>query len=105
MNIGKFKHRITIQSYVETTDALGQIEQSWQDHKKVWSMIKTVQGREYFEAAATQNEDTARFVTRYTTGIEPSMRILYKGRTYDIQSVINDDEANKTLTIVAKGVS
>ncbi len=103
MNPGLFKQRITIQSSIESTDGLGQITQEWQDVHHLWAMIKTVQGREYFAAAATQNENTTRFVVRYTTGISPDMRIQYKDRLYDIESVINDDEANKTLTIVAKG--
>jgi SPP1 family predicted phage head-tail adaptor len=104
MNPGQFNRRITIQSNVETKDDLGQIENSWQDSHLVWAMIKTVQGREYFEAASTQNENTVRFVIRYVKGINPHMRILYNDRVFEILSVINDDERNKTLTILTKEV-
>lgn len=103
-NTGQFRHRITFQEFTETTNENGFPVEDWQDKHYLWAMIKTLQGREYHQAAATQNENTVRFVVRYTSGITPDMRILYKGRVFDIVSVINDDEMNKTLTIIAKEV-
>jgi SPP1 family predicted phage head-tail adaptor len=102
MNPGLFKHKISFLQSTTVEDELEQQIESWQTVKTVWSAIKTMQGREYYEAAATQNENTVRFIIRYTSGIDPSMRIDFKGRTFEIKSVINDDEANKTLTIIAK---
>jgi SPP1 family predicted phage head-tail adaptor len=102
-NSGSFRHRITVQNFVSEKDELGQeSDGEWVDFKQVWSNIKTMQGREYFAAAATQNENNVRFIIRYTPDVEPSMRIQYKGHIYEIVSVINDDEANKTLTIITK---
>ncbi|NNV07499.1 head-tail adaptor protein [Geobacillus sp. MMMUD3] len=108
MNPGLFRHRITFQKYNESAvNENGfplEENQRWQDIKTVWAMIKTLQGREYYEAATTQNENTIRFIVRYTIGINPDMRIKYKGRMFEILSVINDDERNVTMTIVAKEV-
>lgn len=105
-NSGSFRHRITFQSY--DPDAVNENgfplpeEMRWADYKTVWAMIKTVQGREYYQAASTQNENTIRFVIRYLPGLNADMRITYKSRTFQIQSIINDDEANKTFTIMCK---
>jgi SPP1 family predicted phage head-tail adaptor len=108
MNPGLFRHRIAFQQYDENAvNENGfplEENQRWQDVKTVWAMIKTLQGREYYEAASTQNENTVRFVIRYTSGINPDMRIKYKDRAFEILSVINDDERNITLTIIAKEV-
>ncbi|AXM88461.1 head-tail adaptor protein [Anoxybacillus ayderensis G10] len=108
MNPGLFRHRITFQQYDENAvNENGfplEDSQRWTDVKTVWAMIKTLQGREYYEAAATQNENTVRFVIRYTSGITPDMRIKYKDRAFEILSVINDDERNIILTIIAKEV-
>jgi SPP1 family predicted phage head-tail adaptor len=102
-NSGSFRHRIIIQHFLFEKDELGQeSDGEWVDIKQVWANIKTMQGREYFAAAATQNENTVRFITRYNQDIDPSMRVQYKGRLFYIISVINDDEANKTLTIITK---
>lgn len=98
-----FNRQITFQSFNETENELGDIIKSWVNVKTVWSMVKTVQGREFIQAAAVQGENTTRFVIRYTTGITNDMRINYKGRIFEISAPpINDDEANITLTIITK---
>lgn len=103
MNPRLYKHRITFLQTVGTTDELGQVEESDpMEYKTMWAAIKTMQGKEYFAAAATQNENTVRFIIRYTSGINYEMQIRFKDRVFDIISIINDDEANKTLTIIAK---
>jgi len=58
-------------------------------------------GHEYFAAASVQAERTYRFIIRYTPGINETMKIDFQGRQFDIQSVLNDDEGKKTLTIIA----
>jgi SPP1 family predicted phage head-tail adaptor len=102
LNAGKLKHRITIQQGIITEGELDQQLEEWVDFKSVRCMIKTLQGREYVAASATQSERTYRFVMRYTKGINSFMRIVYDERVFNIDSVINDDEENKTLTVIAK---
>jgi SPP1 family predicted phage head-tail adaptor len=104
-NSGQFRHRITFQKYIETEDVLGQKEESWEDVTSVWSKIKTIKGKEYFQAGAAQTEIITRFIIRYREGISGSMRIKYEDRLFDIvDPPINDDELNKTLTIIAREV-
>ena len=104
INSGQLRYQITIQRFDPLKDELGQeTEGEWKDLKKVWADIKTMQGREYFAAAAIQAENTYRFIIRYTDGITSDMRIVYKGRIFDIvQPPINDDELRKTITIITK---
>lgn len=102
---GEFRNRITFQEFVSGTDDSGFPVESWQDIKSAWAMIKTLQGREYFSAAAVQAENTTRFVIRYTQGIDNKMRIKYGDRLFEIVAPpINDDEKYNTLTIIAKEV-
>lgn len=101
MNPGLFKHRITFREYVETENQIGDVVKTWQDKKTVWAMIKTIKGTEFVQAASVQGERTVRFVIRYTEGLTNDMRILYDNRTFEIIAPpINDDELNKTLTII-----
>lgn len=101
---GKFNHRLIFQklSEEEKVDEKGYPIENWISFQYAWAMIKTLQGREYYQAATTQNENTLRFVIRYTNNLHPDMRILYKDRIFNIESIINDDEANRTLTIIVK---
>jgi SPP1 family predicted phage head-tail adaptor len=101
-NSGTYRHRIDILHPVPIEDELGQEVVQWGIHKSIWAAIKTMQGREYFAAAATRSENTVRFIIRYVEDIDSSMRIGHKNNMYDIISVINDDELNETLTIIAK---
>lgn len=109
---GKFKHRVTFQEVVPNSgvNENGFPIDAWQDVKSAWAMIKTVKGSEYSSAASTQNENISRFVIHYTEGLHPDMRIVYKKkpvedeRFFDIESILNDDEADKTLTIIVKEV-
>lgn len=102
MNPALFKHRITIFKEFSKEDEDGFSVEIREEIFRVWTAIKTVRGTEYVEAAAVQSENTYRFIIRYREGIDPHMKIDYKGRIFDIESVLNDDELRKTLTIVAK---
>ena len=104
---GKFRHRISFQKLGTTQDDLGQdVEGKWETVASAWAMIKTLQGREYYAAASAQSERTSRFVIPYQRGIDSTMRIVYDNRIFDIeQPPINDDEMNKTLTIIVREVN
>ncbi|NBI30738.1 phage head closure protein [Chengkuizengella marina] len=111
MNPGNFDKRITIQKFDENaTNENGfplpdNDPRKWIDVKMVWAMIKTMKGKEFFQAASIQAENTIRFVIRYTKEeINTKMRVKHKEHYYDIESVTNDDMKNKTLTIIAKEV-
>lgn len=101
MNPGQFRHKITLMKLVTTQDEIGNTIEEWKPVRACWAAIKTVSGREYFAAASVQAERTYRFIIRYTPGINETMKIDFQGRRFDIQSVLNDDEGKKTLTIIA----
>jgi len=102
-NSGLFRHRITFLKALSVEDEIGQSEIQWIADKQAWSIIKTIKGSEYFSSGSQQAEIISRFIIRYMFGITADMRIDYNGRIFDIiEPPINDDEANKTLTIIAK---
>lgn len=100
---GLFRHRISIVEMVDVEDELGNQLEDEQEFKKAWAMIKTLKGSEYLKAAAVRAEKVYRFIIHYTPGITNKMIIKYKGRTFDIiEPPTNDDEMDRTLTIIAK---
>lgn len=112
MNSGLFRHYITFQQYdPEATNENGfplPEDQRYVDVKSVWAMIKTLSDRgssyEFYEASTTHAKNTCSFVVRFTAGIDSDMRIKYKNRYFEILSDINDNEADKTLTIVGREI-
>ncbi|MBP3038066.1 phage head closure protein [Bacillaceae bacterium Marseille-Q3522] len=108
MNPANFRHRITFQQRIspeEKTENRFPVK-GWQDVVAVWAMNKTVNGREYSQAATTQNERTVRWIIRYRTGLSEDMRIVFQDgeitRFFEIDAILSDDERKKTLTVVCK---
>lgn len=108
-NSGSFRHRISIFKRTIEKDELFQEIEKFEEVCKLWSMIKTIKGQETVNAD-TSTINTSRFIVRYSKFLEDlfkeektSFEIHYKGITYDVKSVINDDEMNETFTIIAEG--
>lgn len=71
---------------------------------KAWADIKTLQGREIQNLNLTGNKLSSRFIIRHRTDISIDMQIKFKGNYYDITSMTNDNEENRTITIIAEAV-
>lgn len=104
MNPGILRHRITIQELREGQDEAGQPVQEWQDVATVWGAVEPLRGREYFAAAQVQAEVTTRIRIRYSKGIKPDMRVLYDGRLYNINAVIDPEERHMELQLMCREV-
>ncbi|MSS63177.1 phage head closure protein [Velocimicrobium porci] len=97
INIGKLNKRITILSYQESEDEMGQSTQELKPYKRVWATIKPLRGREYWEAKKVQEEVVYKITTRYIKGITSDMLIQYKEKIFEINSVINVEESDLIL--------
>ena len=69
----------------------------------VWANIRPLTGRELFTAQQRAAEVT-HFITMRHPGltVTPEMKLTYGSRTFDILSVLNLEEMNVTLQILAK---
>jgi SPP1 family predicted phage head-tail adaptor len=100
MNIGKMRHKITIEQKTEVSDGAGGYTESWISFATVWASVEPISGKEYYEAQQTQSEATHKIRIRYRTGILPSMRVNFKGRIFAITSPpINWEERNRELML------
>lgn len=104
MKAEELKHRITLQVFTTVVNENGFEVETWIDFKTLWSAVTNLHGREYFAAAAVKAENTVKFTIRYTEGIDESMRILFKGKQYNISSIDNIKYANKFIEIKAMEV-
>ena len=104
MKSEKLKNRIMLQILETLTNENGFEIESWVDFKDLWAAVTNLHGREYFEAAADQAENTVKFTIRYTDQIDTTMRVLFKGKQYNISSIDNIKYANKFIEIKAMEV-
>ncbi|OMF70508.1 phage head closure protein [Paenibacillus glucanolyticus] len=112
INSGRFNKRISFWGPVVTEDDIGNEIETFGELCKAWSMVKTTKGSEYSGAAQTNTVNVVRFVVRYSKSLrdlftvyKTKIEVRYKNVPYDVKSIINDDEMNKTFTIIAEGRS
>lgn len=101
MKAEELKHRITLQLFTKVVNENGFEVETWVDFKTLWAAVTNLHGREYFAAAAVKAENTVKFTIRYVEGIDESMRILFKGKQYNISSIDNIKFRNRYVEIKA----
>ncbi|MGL5328164.1 MAG: phage head closure protein [Peptostreptococcaceae bacterium] len=103
MNVGRLKHKITIQEKTKEKNGYGELKEIWTNvytDRRV--EIKPVTGKSFWSAQQINSEITHQVITRYADRIKPSMRIVFKGRVFEILYVMNFNEAEKYLQIMCK---
>ena len=84
MDIGRTNKRITFCKYAETTNGLGQQQQTLERVRTVWASVEPKSSRDVQEADKDRPELTYTITTRYFNDITPDMFIEFKGRQFSI---------------------
>ena len=100
MRLGPLRQRVNIQARSTTVDAFGQESETWATVYTVWASVEPLSGRELLAAQQVQGETTHRVRMRFQAGITTSHRILFNLRPFNIQSVINKNEAGAFLELL-----
>jgi SPP1 family predicted phage head-tail adaptor len=95
MKVGSLRHRVTVQSLVETVDQYGQPVQNWDATVSRWAAIRTPNGRDKINADQLKVELTHILTLRYVPGLDVTQRLVFDGRVFNITYVINKDERNR----------
>lgn len=94
--IGKLRHRITIQTLVRATDGQGGFTSTWTDLATVWADIKPVSSQERLFTQKVDYQRSHKVVIRYlsdlTAGVTNTHRFIFDGRTFQIKGVRLFDE-------------
>lgn len=95
LQAGELRHRVTVQSYVSggRDDDGYDFPSQWLDFKKVYAKITPLSTKDLLSAQAADSEITARMKVRYRPGldIDTTMRVIWKGRIFAIDSQGLDD--------------
>lgn len=85
---GDLKERVTIQSSVESRNALGETTLSWSDHSTRWASVEGVSAREFLMNGRQDINITHRVRMRYVAGLTQNMRLVWRGRVLEITSLL-----------------
>lgn len=103
---GALRHRITLQKQSESTDAIGQPIVSWTNVVAVMASIEPSTGRMLVRAQEMSLNRPTTITMRWHPSLSDQqalggMRVAFSGRVWNIVSVENELERNRTLTLIA----
>lgn len=102
MRAGRLRHRVIIEQRTYTTNAMGETVWSWSALDTVWASIEPNTGRRYYEAKQANSEVEGTIVMRYRSDMEPTMRVKYDSRIFQILAVLSPQEREKELHLLYK---
>jgi SPP1 family predicted phage head-tail adaptor len=102
MNVGALNKKIELQAATQTADGMGGFSEAYSTQYTAWSAIWPTSANEQKQAMQTDMIISHRIRIRYRSGVLSSWRIKYKTRYFNIVSIINPNEKNEMLDIMAK---
>lgn len=106
LSAGDLPHKIVIEYPVHEQDSYGSDEVNWLTFASVWAGKAPFSAKEFTAAKALHSKLTARFTIRYREDITAEMRIIHRGKIYNIEGVLPDKESGlEYITLpVSEGV-
>lgn len=102
MKSGDFRHQITLQSPSYARDAKQELVATWTDEATVWAAIEWGSGRRFAEASQLNAEVSGIIRIRYRSDVQPTWRIYYDERYFQIISIANVMERGRELQLNCK---
>tara|TARA_R100000655_G_scaffold77938_1_gene117272 strand:- start:10959 stop:11279 length:321 start_codon:yes stop_codon:yes gene_type:complete len=100
--IGQLRESITIQTLASTKDTGGGISANFADSETIHARIKPTNGKEVFQQGVVQDRVTHEIFIRYNSSVTAKTRIKYGSRFFNIRSVINIDERDRYMKLLAE---
>jgi SPP1 family predicted phage head-tail adaptor len=102
MRAGQMKCRVEVQSKASNANSYGEDVITWTTVGYRWASIEPLNSKELIEAQQIKSESTHRVKMRYDSDITPEHRLVFNGRTLEINSLINVMELNKELILICR---
>jgi len=102
MRIGKLKHLGSIEKYVNTPDAMGGIAKQWELMTEAYCSLKPLNGNEKYVSQEKHATATHQVLMRYVGGLDTKMRLLVRGRIFEIKAILNINEEDKMLQLIVE---
>lgn len=97
---GKFSQRVTLQQASRVKDAAGATSDAWADVATLWARVEPLRGKEYFAGDQMQEAVDYRVTIRHRSGVDRTMRVMWRGNPLDVVSVIDVNASRKTLELM-----
>ena len=102
MEIGKLRHRISVEKYTETRGTTGQVLKSYTESTTRWAQIKSLTTRELLQAQQIHAEITHEVWLRHPLDITAKDRVNFENRIFEILGVVNINEEKRFIKLLCK---
>jgi SPP1 family predicted phage head-tail adaptor len=102
MKIGDLRHKVTIQSPVQTADGMGGFTRAFVDSDRVFAAIWDTSALEQVRLGKQAESNVTRIRIRYHKTIAADWRIKFGDTYYAINSIINPNRKNEMLDLVCR---
>ena len=102
---GELREPISIESYTDGKDNQGTPITAWAELVAVNAKVEWMSGDEVDSVTKETNETQVNFWIRTFTPLDPKMRIVFDGDTFDIRGILPIDEKemySKVMTILVE---
>lgn len=96
-----YDKRITVEGKTRVADGAGGFTDTWANSHSAWSYIKPLTGNERWRAQQMATEVTHKIILKYQAGITTAHRVVFDSRVFNITEVINVEESNVILELMA----
>lgn len=103
--LGRLNAKLTIQSIDTARTAEGETTDTAVPLITAWARIEPLSGREHWLADAQQDLVTHRLRIHYHPDVTVKMQAVWQGRVFRFVSVVNVDQSNRELEILALEVA
>jgi len=100
--IGDLNKRIILQYETKVSDSMGGFTTVWNDAATVFAAIWPTSAAELIQSMQTDMVISHRIRIRFRSVLRPSWRIKFGTRYFNIVSIINPNEKNEYLDIMAR---
>lgn len=87
---GKLRHQVQIQQPVTVIDSNGERTETWEHVAYVWAAVEPLSAKEFMTAQQIQSKVSTRITIRYRDSIDATMRIVFRGKLFNIEGVLSD---------------
>jgi SPP1 family predicted phage head-tail adaptor len=95
LDIGRMRERVTVQQATERRNSLGETTLEWATFAERWASVEGVTAREALGAGQLEVSITHRVRLRYIDGLTQQMRLLWRGRTLEIVSLLEHNNRSE----------
>ena len=100
MNPGKMRDRIQIQKKSEQSGPFQPLDE-YEDYKTLWAEARFLRGRNFYAAKAANVKTDVEFIVRHCKGLDETMRVVHKGKNYEIEGIVPMDNTSSYMMIRA----